>query len=57
MVLVRELRRAYQGWHGVCFWSSPANYRPGLQDRDWIVEGLRRHGGRQGWQLAETLCR
>jgi len=57
MVRVREARRAYRRFHAQCFWS----YQPGLRiaaaDVPWVVEQLRRHGGRQAWDVAARLCR
>ena len=57
MVRVREARRAFRRFYATCFWSSPADYRPGLEDVPWVAEQLRRYGGRDGWDLAERLCR
>ena len=57
MVRVREARRAYRRFHTQCFWSSPADYRVGLGDLEWVVERLRTYGGREGWELAARLCR
>lgn len=57
MVRVREARRAYRRFHAQCFWS----YRPGLlitaADVPWVIEQLRRYGGRQAWDVAARLCR
>lgn len=57
MVLIREARRAFREFHDRCFWSSPANLEMGPGDIAWVIEQLRRHGGRAGWERAERLCR
>ena len=57
MVRVREARRAYRRFHARCFWSSDPDYRVGPADVAWVVDGLRRHGGREAWDAARKLCR
>lgn len=57
MVRLRELRRAFRDFHAACFWSSPKDYRPGLDDMGWVVGQLRKYGGRAGWERAMRLCR
>ena len=57
MVRVREARRAYQRFHAACFWSFDPDYRIGPSDVAWVAEQLRRHGGREAWDFARTLCR
>ena len=57
MVRVREARRAYRRFHAECFWSFDPAYSVGPSDIVWVVTQLRRHGGRDAWELATTLCR
>jgi hypothetical protein len=57
MVRVREARRLYRRFHAACFWSYDPAYRVGLSDIAWVAEQLRRHGGREAWDLASKLCR
>lgn len=57
MVLIREARRAYRQFHSRCFWSSPVDLQVRAADIPWVIEQLRRHGGRAGWERAERLCR
>jgi hypothetical protein len=57
MVRVREARRAYRRFHAKCFWSHDPDYDIGLSDVDWVAEQLRRHGGRDEWEVARKLCR
>jgi hypothetical protein len=57
MVLVREARRAYRRFHGSCFWFRPPDYKVASPDIPWVVEGLRRYGNRQAWEVASRLCR
>jgi hypothetical protein len=56
MVRVREARRAYRRFHASCFWSFDPDYRIGPSDVPWVVEQLRRHGGRAAWDVARKLC-
>ena len=57
MVRVREARRVYRRFHAECFWSFDPDYRIELSDVDWVAEQLRRHGGRDAWEIARKLCR
>ena len=57
MVRVREARREYRRFHAACFWSFDPDYRVGQTDVDWVMEQLRRHGGRDAWEAARKLCR
>jgi len=56
MVRVREARRAYRRFHAECFWSFDPAYRIGPSDLVWVAEQLRKHGGRDAWEVATTLC-
>jgi hypothetical protein len=56
MVRVREARRAYRRFHASCFWSFDPGYRIGPADVAWVAEQLRRHGGREAWEIARKLC-
>ena len=57
MVRVREARRAYRRFHVECFWSFDPDCRIGLSDISWVAEQLRKHGGREAWDVAGKLCR
>ncbi len=57
MVCVREARRAYRRFHAACFWSYAPDLRIALDDVPWVAEQLRRHGGREAWDVAARLCR
>ena len=57
MVRVREARRVYRRFHVECFWSFAPDYTIGPSDVAWVVEQLRKHGGRDAWEVARTLCR
>jgi hypothetical protein len=57
MVRIREARRAYREFHDRCFWGNPTDLRIIERDIQWVIEQLRRHGGRAGWERAERLCR
>jgi hypothetical protein len=56
MVRVREARRLYRRFHAECFWSFAPDYRIGPSDVAWVAERLRRHGGRDAWDVARRLC-
>ena len=57
MVRVREARRAFRRFRARCFWHLREDLEVGLEDIPEIVRGLRQHGGREGFLLAEKLCR
>jgi hypothetical protein len=57
MVRVRQARRAYRRFHVRCFWSYDPDYRIGPSDVPWVAEQLRKHGGRDAWEVATALCR
>ena len=57
MVRVREGRRAYRRFFTECFWSFDPAYPIGSSDIAWVAEQLRKHGGRDAWQVAAKLCR
>ena len=57
MVRVREARRAFRRFHARCFWSYDPDYVVGAADVTWVVEQLRRHGGRHAWEISSRLCR
>ena len=57
MVRVREARRVYRRFHATCFWSFDPTYRIGRSDIAWVAEQLRKHGGRDAWEIASKLCR
>lgn len=56
MVRTREARRAYQRFHSRCFWSYAPDLEIGPKDIEWVAEGLKRHGGREAWEIAHRLC-
>lgn len=57
MVRVRRARRAYREFHARCFWSYPVDLAVTHDDIAWVVDQLRRYGGRDAWLVAEALCR
>ncbi len=56
MVRVREARRAYRRFHTRCFWSFDPDYEIGSADVAWVARQLRKHGGRDAWDVARKLC-
>lgn len=57
MVRIREARKAYRKFYASCFWSAPEDLRIVDEDVAWVVQNLRAHGGAEGWEVAEKLCR
>ena len=57
MVRVREAGRTFRRYHARCFWSFDPEYRIGLTDVVWVAKQLRKHGGRDAWEIAGKLCR
>ena len=57
MVQVREANRAYRRFYARCFWSYDPDYRVGSSDVAWVAQQLRKHGGREAWEVARKLCR
>jgi len=57
MVKVREARRAFRSFRALCFWSYDPNMTITIDDVPWVAETLRKHGNRQAWEIAESLCR
>jgi len=56
MVRVREARRAYRRYRARCFWSFDPDYVIGASDVGWVAQQLRKHGGRDAWEVASKLC-
>jgi hypothetical protein len=57
MVRVREAKRAFRKFHAQCFWYLREDLPVTKADIPEIVRGLRQHGGREGYLLADRLCR
>lgn len=56
MVRVREARRAYRRFHTSCFWSYRPDLEIGMEDVEWVAEQLMKHGDREAWRIAKSLC-
>jgi len=56
MVRVREARRAYRRFHASCFWSYDPDLEIGAEDVEWVARTLKKHGGREAWEVARRLC-
>ncbi len=57
MVRLREARRAFRKFQTSCFWSFDPARPLTASDIPWVVEQLKKHGGRQAWETAARLCR
>jgi hypothetical protein len=56
MVRLREVKKAYRQFHARCFWSASLQRRIQTEeDIQEILQGLREHGGPEGWQVARKL--
>jgi len=56
MVRVREARRAFRRYQAECFWSYDPDYVITAEDVPWVAAQLRKHGNRDAWEKAATLC-
>ena len=57
VVRVRDARRAFRDFYAQCFWYLRPDMQITLREVPQIVRGLRQNGGRQGFLVAERLCR
>ncbi len=57
MIKVREAGRAYRRFHAQCFWPYAPDLKITATQAPWVAEQLRKHGGREAWQVAARLCR
>ncbi len=57
MVRIREARRAYHRYYHQCFWSFAPDLLISADDIGWVIEQLRKYGGRTAWETAAKLCR
>lgn len=55
MVCVREARKLYRRYNVTCFWWARPDLTIRLTDVPWVADGLRKHGGREGWRAAARL--
>ena len=55
MVLVREARRAFKRFKTLCFWSFDPRLKVSRNDIPWMIEQLRKNGGRDAWEVAAKL--
>ena len=56
MVRIREARRAFRKFYARCFWSYAPDLEISADDIPWVVEQLRKYGGRRAWEAAARLC-
>jgi hypothetical protein len=57
MVRVREAQRIFRKFYAQCFWFLREDMTVTRDTIPEIVRGLRQNGGREGYLLAERLCR
>ena len=54
---VKEAQRAFNQFYAQCFWYMRKDMAITEADLPEIIRGLRHYGGRQGFLLADKLCR
>lgn len=54
---IREAQEAFHKFYAQCFWYMRKDMDITAEDLPEIVRGLRHYGGRQGFLLADKLCR
>jgi hypothetical protein len=54
---IHAARAAFRDYHARCFWHMRPDLAITIEDIPVIARGLRQNGGRQGYLLAEQLCR
>ena len=54
---VRLAREAYRKYHATCFWYLSPDLPIEAEQLPMIIEGLRRHGNRAAFRLAQQICR
>ena len=47
----------FRRFYSQCFWHYDRDLRISTQNMDLVIDGLRKYGGREGFILAEELCR
>lgn len=55
MVRIREARRAYRRFYHQCFWSFAPDLIITADEIPWVIEQLRKNGGRTAWEAAAKL--
>ena len=55
MVGVREARKLFCANYLTCFWWARQDIMIRRDDVAWVVDGLRKHGGREAWHAAARL--
>ena len=56
MLRVREAKRAFKKFHSSCFWSFKKDLKIKSSDIKWVAEQLKKHGNKEAWIKARTLC-
>ena len=47
----------FRRYHAQCFWHYDPDLEIGTHNLQLVIDGLRKFGGREGYLLAEELCR
>ena len=54
---IKEAQEAFNKFYAQCFWYMRKDMTVTENDLTEIIRGLRHYGGRQGFLLADKLCR
>ncbi len=54
---VRRAQESFLRFRTRCFWSYKKDVVIKEEDIQWVVEGLRKYGGKEGFLIAGELCR
>ena len=54
---IKEAQEAFNKFYAQCFWYMRKDMDVTESDLPEIIRGLRHYGGRQGFLLADKLCR
>jgi hypothetical protein len=54
---LRAAQEAYRLFRTRCFWSMREDWEVTEESLPLVIEGLKLHGGHEGWKLAQALCR
>lgn len=55
--ILGRAQEIFRQYHAQCFWHYDKNLEVKNNNLQLVIDGLRAHGGRKGWLLAEELCR
>jgi len=54
---LRIAQEAYRQYSTQCFWFMDEDMIVTEENLPLVIEGLKLHGGHQGWKIGQALCR